>query len=111
MSDYLMNEYGFCEITADFLDSVEYPNVHMSWSEWESKAKEFGMEENQILELQSYLENNNQLTTPIRFGGKQWWLTSQEIQHVEQLKEQFPGNWENVVYKYMNRRTLGKINA
>lgn len=103
MSDYLINEYGFDEMTADFMKSVEYSNVHMSWSEWESKAKMFGLEENQILELQSYLENNNQLTTPIRFGGKQWWLTSQEIQHVEQIKKQFPSDWENRVFQHMDR--------
>ncbi|MCG5062214.1 MAG: hypothetical protein KA714_30670 [Limnoraphis sp. WC205] len=106
-----LNEHGLDELTDEFLESVNYPDVHMSWSEWESKAKEFGLEESQIWELQSYLENNNQLTVRFMLGKSLFWLTQREIKHIELLKQQFPDNWEYQVEWHMQRKTLGDLDA
>lgn len=109
--NYLDDQSEYDLMKEEFLESVGYPKVHMSWNEWESKAKEFGLDEEQIGELRSDLEENDQLTVPIRFGGKQWWLTEKEIKHVERLQEQFPNDWENRVYEHMDRRTLGRVDT
>lgn len=97
------------ELTQDFLSS--FPSqVHMSWSEWQEKAEAYGLDENEIAELQQYLEVNKQLTSPMRFAGRQWWLTKQEIEHVKVLQEYFPTTWELEVQDRMQRGGLGYLN-
>jgi hypothetical protein len=68
------------------------------------------LDENEIAELQQYLEVNKQLTSPMRFAGRQWWLTKQEIEHVEVLQQYFPANWEDEVLDRMQTRELGYLN-
>jgi hypothetical protein len=97
------------ELTHDFLSS--FPSqVHMSWSEWQEKAEAYGLDEKEIAELEQYLEVNKQLTSPMRFAGRQWWLTKQEIEHVEVLKQYFPTNWEEEVQDRMQSGDLGYLN-
>jgi hypothetical protein len=96
------------ELTQDFLSS--FPSqVHMSWSEWQEKAEAYGLDENEIAELQQYLEVNKQLTSPMRFGGRQWWLTKQEIEHVKVLQQYFPTTWEEEFQDRMQRGGLGYL--
>lgn len=97
------------ENTNDFLSDLGYPFVHMMWSEWLEKAKAYELTDKEIAELEKYLEENQQLTVPVRFAGKQWWLTKQEIRHVEHLKKFFPDDWETVVQHRMQYKYLGDI--
>lgn len=103
MADHLI-EYDFDEITTNFMESVKYPNVHMSWREWEQKALEFGLTAEKIAKLKQFLEKNNQLKIPIQLGGKQWLLTEQEIEDIESLKKQYPNEWENIAVLVLNFR-------
>jgi len=96
------------ELTQDFLSSFP-SHTHMSWTEWQKEAEAYGLDENEIVELQQYLEVNKQLTSPMRFAGRQWWLTKQEIEHVEVLRQYFP-DWENEVLDRMQRGQLGYLN-
>ena len=82
----------------------------MSWSEWQEKAEAYGLDENEIAELQQHLEVNKQLTSPMRFAGRQWWLTKEEIEHVEVLRQYFPTDWEAEVLDRMQTRELGYLN-
>jgi len=82
----------------------------MSWSEWQEKAEAYGLDENEIAELQQHLEVNKQLTSPMRFAGRQWWLTKEEIEHVEVLRQYFPTNWEEEVQDRMQRGEFGYLN-
>jgi len=108
MTDYI-NTNELDELTQDFLSS--FPSqVHMSWSEWQEKAEVYGLDEKEIAELQQYLEVNKQLTSPMRFAGRQWWLTKQEIGHVEVLQQYFPANWEDEVLDRMQTHELGYLN-
>lgn len=93
------------ELTHDFISSFP-THTHMSWSEWRKKAKTYGLDRGQITELKQYLETNKQLTSPIRFAGHQWWLTSQEIKHIEALQKASPNNWEEKALDLMQRRKL-----
>ena len=97
------------ELTLEFLKSVNYPRVHMSWSAWFEEAKAYELSDEKIAELEQYLEKNNQLTSPIRFGGRQWWLTKREIQHLELLKQYYPSTWEIEVDNRMRRLSLGEL--
>ena len=107
MTDYI-NTNELDELTQDFLSS--FPSqVHMSWSEWQEKAEAYGLDEKEIAELEQYLEVNKQLTSPMRFAGRQWWLTKHEIEHVEVLRQYFP-DWENEVLDRMQRGELGYLN-
>ncbi len=108
MTDYI-NTSELDELTQDFLSS--FPSqVHMSWSEWQEKAEVYGLDENEIAELQQYLEVNKQLTSPVRFAGRQWWLTKQELEHVEVLRQYFPTTWEEEVQDRMQCGELGYLN-
>ena len=108
MTDYI-NTNELDELTQDFLSS--FPSqVHMSWSEWQEKAEAYGLDEKEIAELEQYLEENKQLTSPMRFAGRQWWLTKEEIEHVEVLRQYFPTNWEEEVQDRMQRGELGYLN-
>jgi len=108
MTNYI-NTNELDELTQDFLSS--FPSqVHMSWSEWQEKAEAYGLDEKEIAELQQYLEVNKQLTSPMRFAGRQWWLTKQEIEHVKVLQQYFPANWEEEVQDRMQRGGLGYLN-
>jgi hypothetical protein len=78
----------------------------MSWSEWQEKAEAYGLDEKEIAEVEQYLEVNKQLTSPMRFAGRQWWLTKQEIEHVEALRQYFPANWEAEVQDRMQSGAL-----
>jgi hypothetical protein len=97
------------ELTQDFLSSFS-SHTHMSWMEWQKEAEAYGLNENEIAELEQYLEVNKQLTSPMRFAGRQWWLTKQEIEHVEVLQQYFPANWEEEVLDRMQSRELGYLN-
>lgn len=97
------------ELTLDFLNSVNYPRVHMSWGEWAKKAKEYGLTDEQIAQLEQHLENNNQLTSPVVFAGRRWWLTGKEMQHLELLKQYYPSDWENQACRRMDWRDLGYL--
>lgn len=99
----------FDELTQDFLSSFP-SHTHMSWSEWQEAAEACGLDENEIAELQQYLDKNNQLTSPMRFAGRQWWLTKQEIEHVKVLQQYFPTTWEAEVQDRMQHRELGYLN-
>lgn len=104
-----INDSGLYERTQDFLSSLNYPNVHMSSSEWLEKAEAYGLDEDEIAELEQHLETNNQLTRPVRFAGRQWWLTNAEIEHIEFIKKSFPDNWETQVLDRMQSRVLGYL--
>jgi len=107
MTDYI-NTNKLDELTQDFLSS--FPSqVHMSWSEWQEKAEAYGLDEKEIAELEQYLEVNKQLTSPMRFAGRQWWLTKQEIEHVKVLQQYFPTGWEDEVLDRMQTRELGYL--
>ncbi|MEG4494882.1 hypothetical protein [Microcoleus sp. D3_18_C4] len=108
MTNYI-NTMELDELTHDFLCSFP-SHTHMSWAEWQKEAETCGLNENQIAELQQYLEVNKQLTSPMRFAGRQWWLTKQEIEHVELIKQYFPSNWEDEVLDRMQHRELGYLN-
>jgi hypothetical protein len=97
------------ELTQDFLSSLP-SHTHMSWMEWQKEAEAYGLDENEIAELHQYLEVNKQLTSPMRFAGRQWWLTKQEIEHVKVLQQYFPANWEDEVLDRMQSRVLGYLN-
>lgn len=97
------------ELTQDFLSSLP-SRAHMSWTEWQKEAEAYGLDENEIAELEKYLETNNQLTSPMRFAGRQWWLTKREIEHVELIKQYFPSNWETEVLDGMQSKKLGDTN-
>lgn len=97
------------ELTLDFLNSVNYPRVHMSWGEWSKKAKSYGLTKKQIAELEQYLEENNQLTSPVVFAGRRWWLTAREMRHLELLKQYYPSDWETKVCKRMDYGDLGYV--
>jgi hypothetical protein len=108
MTNYI-NTNELDELTQDFLSS--FPSqVHMSWSEWQEKAEAYGLDGNEIAELEQYLEVNKQLTSPMRFGGRQWWLTKQEIEHVKVLQQYFPTDWEEEVQDRMQSGDLGYLN-
>ncbi|MEG4916300.1 hypothetical protein [Microcoleus sp. B7-D4] len=108
MTNYI-NTMELDELTHDFLSS--FPSgTHMSWTEWQKEAEAYGLNENEIAELQQYLEVNKQLTSPMRFAGRQWWLTKLEIEHVELIKQYFPSNWEDEVLDRMQRGDLGYLN-
>jgi hypothetical protein len=104
-----INKKDLNQRTQDFLSAVKYPNVHMSWDEWRKKARSWGLDKDEISELERYLETNNQLTSPVRFAGRQWWLTKKEIEHVEIIKQCFPDNWQTEVLDRMQTRLLGDI--
>ncbi|MEG4959822.1 MULTISPECIES: hypothetical protein [unclassified Microcoleus] len=108
MTNYI-NTMELDELTHDFLSSLP-SHTHMSWTEWQKEAEAYGLNENEIAELQQYLEVNKQLTSPMRFAGRQWWLTKQEIEHVELIKQYFPSNWEDEVLDRMQRGDLGYLN-
>ncbi|MEG3920680.1 hypothetical protein QUA07_16320 [Microcoleus sp. T3_A4] len=108
MTNYI-NTMELDELTHDFLSSLP-SHTHMSWTEWQKEAEAYGLDENQIAELQQYLEANKQLTSPMRFAGRQWWLTKQEIEHVELIKQYFPTNWEAEVQDRMQSKVLGDTN-
>lgn len=97
------------ELTHDFLSSLP-SRAHMSWTEWQKEAEAYGLDENEIAELEKYLEANKQLTSPVRFAGRQWWLTKREIEHVELIKQYFPANWEAEVLDRMQSKKLGDTN-
>jgi len=97
------------ELTLEFLKSVNYPRVHMIWSEWFEEAKAYELSDKEITELEQYLEKNNQLTSPVAFGGRQWWLTKREIQHLELLKQYYPATWEIEADNRMRRLSLGEL--
>ena len=103
-----MNTNELDELTQDFLSSFP-SHAHMSWSEWQEKAEAYGLDENEIAELQQYLEVNKQLTSPMRFAGRQWWLTKQEIKHVELIKQYFPTTWEKETQDRMQSGDLGYL--
>jgi hypothetical protein len=105
-----INDNGLDELTQDFLSSVNYPNVRMSWGEWREQAETYGLDATEIAELEQHLESSNQLTRPVRFAGRQWWLTNTEIEHVELVKQCFPDSWETQVLDRMQRRELGYSN-
>lgn len=107
MTNYI-NTMELDELTQDFLSSLP-SHTHMSWTEWQKEAEAYGLDENEIAELQQYLEVNKQLTSPMRFAGRQWWLTKLEIEHVEVLQQYFP-NWEDEVLDRMQHRELGYLN-
>lgn len=98
------------ELTQDFLASFS-SHTHMSWMEWHKEAESYGLDEKEIAELKQYLEVNKQLTSPIRFAARQWWLTNQEIEHVKLLQQYFPTNWEDEALKRMQRGKLGSPNT
>ena len=104
-----INDSGLYERTQDFLSSLNYPNVHMSLSEWLEKAEAYGLDATEIAELEQHLESSNQLTRPVRFAGRQWWLTNAEIKHIELIKKSFPDNWETQVLDRMQSRVLGYL--
>jgi glutaredoxin len=106
-----MNDYvePLDELTLEFLNSENYHNVHMSWREWSNKAKAYDLTNEQIAELEQYLEENNQLTSPIVFAGRRWWLTRREMKHVELIKQYYPKDWETQVCKRMDRKDLGYL--
>lgn len=108
MTNYI-NTNELDELTQDFLSSFP-SHAHMSWTEWQKEAEAYGLDENQIAELEQYLEANKQLTSPMRFAGRQWWLTKQEIEHVGILQQYFPANWEDEVLDRMQTRELGYLN-
>ena len=108
MTNYI-NTMELDELTQDFLSSLP-SHTHMSWTEWQKEAEAYGLDENEIAELQQYLEVNKQLTSPMRFAGRQWWLTKQEIEHVKVLQQYFPVNWEAEVQDRMQRGGLGYLN-
>lgn len=108
MTTYI-NKSDLDSLTEDFLSSFP-KNVHMAWSEWFEKAEAYGLDEKEIAELQQYLEVNKQLTSPMRFAGRQWWLTKQEIEHIKVLQQYFPANWEEEVLDRMQRGELGYPN-
>jgi hypothetical protein len=108
MTNYISTD-ELDELTQDFLSSFP-SHTHMSWMEWQKEAEAYGLDENEIAELQQYLEVNKQLTSPMRFVGRQWWLTKQEIEHVKVLQQYFPANWEDEVLDRMQRRELGDLN-
>lgn len=107
MTNYI-NTMDLDELTHDFLSSLP-SHTHMSWTEWQKEAEAYGLNENEIAELQQYLEVNKQLTSPMRFAGRQWWLTKLEIEHVELIKQYFPSNWEDEVLDRMQHRELGYL--
>lgn len=109
-SNELINLSGLTELTEDFLSSSSYPRVHKSWSEWETSAREYGLTDEQIDELNQFLEQNQQLTVPIIFNNRRWWLTQQEIKHVNLIKQYFPESWESRVDEVMGTLSLGSIN-
>lgn len=106
-----MNEYieTLNELTRDFLDNAGYPNIHMMWSEWAKKAKVYGLADEEITELKQHLEENKQLTFPLVFGHRRWWLTEKEIEHVEFIKQYLSSDWENEIYKRMQQGSLGHL--
>jgi len=108
MTNYI-NTMELDELTQDFLSSFP-SHTHMSWMEWQKEAEAYGLDENEIAELEQYLEVNKQLTSPMRFAGRQWWLTKQEIEHVGVLQQYFPGNWEVEVLDRMQTGHLGYLN-
>ena len=108
MTNYI-NTMELDELTQDFLSSFP-SHTHMSWMEWQKEAEAYGLDENEIAELEQYLEVNKQLTSPMRFAGRQWWLTKKEIEHVEVLQQYFPANWEDEVLDRMQTRELGYLN-
>lgn len=105
----LIYSSNLTEITEEFLSSVGYPHTHKNWSEWETLAREYGLNNKEIGELKQFLELNQQLTTPVRFCGKQLWLTKQEIDHLNLIKQYF-SSWEYQVEKIISKRLLGHIN-
>ena len=104
-----INDSGLYERTQDFLSSLNYPNVHMSWGEWRDQAEAYGLDATEIAELEQHLESSNQLTRPVRFAGRQWWLTNTQIEHIELIKKSFPDNWETEVLDRMQSRVLGYL--
>ena len=108
MTTYI-NTNELDELTQDFLSSLP-SHTHMIWTEWQKEAEAYGLNENEIAELQQYLEVNKQLTSPMRFAGRQCWLTKQEIEHVELIKQYFPTNWETEVQDRMQSKKLGDTN-
>ncbi len=110
MTEEITTEHGLTEYTEEFLLSVNYPNVHMSWIEWEEEARNFNLTEEEIAELNDFLEQNNQLTQPVRISGKQCWFTQKEVDHIELIKQRYPSSWEEKVFDRMNNgKLLSKI--
>ncbi|MEG3941729.1 hypothetical protein QT995_26780 [Microcoleus sp. S36b_A3] len=107
MTDYI-NQNGLDELTQDFLSSFP-KNVHMSWSEWLEKAEAYGLDGDEIAELEQHLEVSGQLTSPVTFAGRRWWLTKSEIGHIEVIKQYFGVNWESEVLDRMQSKELGDI--
>ena len=105
MTDYI-NQNGLDELTQEFLSSFP-SNTYMSWSEWFEKAEAYGLDENEIAELEQYLEKSEQLTSPVTFAGRRWWLTKSEIGHIEVIKQYFGVIWETEVLNRMQSRSLG----
>jgi hypothetical protein len=107
MTTYV-NQNDLDELTQEFLSSFP-SHTHMSWSEWLEKAEAYGLNENEIAELEQHLEVIGQLTSPVRFAGRQFWLTKKEIGHIEVIKQYFGVNWESEVLNRMQSRDLGDI--
>jgi hypothetical protein len=47
-------------------------------------------------------------TYPIEFGGRRWWLTIEEMNHLKLIQHYFPSAWEFEVYKRMDTLSLGE---
>lgn len=46
-------------------------------------------------------------TYPIEFGGKRWWLTEEEMEHLKLIQHYLPETWEHEVYRLMSTWDLG----
>ena len=107
MTNYISKQ-ELDELTQEFLSSFP-SNTHMDWSEWFEKAEAYGLNENEIAELEQYLEKSEQLTSPVTFASRRWWLTKSEIGHIEVIKQYFGVIWESEVLNRMQSRSLGDI--
>jgi hypothetical protein len=47
-------------------------------------------------------------TYPIDFGGRRWWLTIEETNHLKLIQQCFPSAWESEVYKHIDILSLGE---
>ena len=107
MTDYI-NQNSLDELTQEFLSSFP-SNTYTDRSEWFEKAEAYGLNEDEIAELEQYFEKSEQLTSPVTFADRRWWLTKSEIGHIEVIKQYFGVNWETVVLNRMQSRSLGDI--
>jgi hypothetical protein len=107
MTEFTSKE-DLSSLTLEFLSSLP-KRTHMSWIEWQEKAEDYGLNENDIAELKQYLDASNQLTYPAQFGGNRWWLTEKELRHIEEIKKYFGTDWETEVLDRIKRRDLGYL--